>query len=239
MTDPRTIAEHGSRIIAALEHAWAAIQDTHPDVPDVVIVTGAGSNQKGTPEGYQLRGHHWPERWVLGGQDQPRAPELFVAGELLAVGGRAVVEVLLHEAAHALATKRGIKDTSAAREPVPQQAVRRPGSRARPALPRCAGQDHRLVALHPARAGRLRRLGRGDGRDRRGPAPVPGRPGPPGPPMRRPGPGRRRSGPARQAGRPADASRVCVPPAAAPPPAHAQADRRRPDHLRPVQRRGH
>ncbi len=51
---------------------------------------------------------------MLGGQDQPRAPELFVAGELLAAGGRAVVEVMLHEAAHALATKRGIKDTSAA-----------------------------------------------------------------------------------------------------------------------------
>lgn len=46
MTDPRTIAEHGSRIIAALEHAWAAIRDTHPDVPGVVIVTGAGANQK-------------------------------------------------------------------------------------------------------------------------------------------------------------------------------------------------
>ena len=58
MTDPRTLEQHGSRIIAALEHAWAAIQDAHPDVPDVVIVTGAGSNQKGTPEGYQLRGHH-------------------------------------------------------------------------------------------------------------------------------------------------------------------------------------
>ena len=69
---------------------------------------------EGNPEGYQLRGHHWPERWVLGGQDQPRVPELFVAGELLAAGGRAVVEVMLHEAAHALATKRGIKDTSAA-----------------------------------------------------------------------------------------------------------------------------
>ena len=66
-----------------------------------MIVTGAGSNQTGTPEGYQLRGHHWPERWVLGGQDQPRVPELFVAGELLAAGGRAVVEVMLHEAAHA------------------------------------------------------------------------------------------------------------------------------------------
>jgi hypothetical protein len=114
MTDPRAIEQHGSRIIAALEHAWAAIQDAHPDVPDVVIVTGAGSNQKGTPEGYQLRGHHWPERWVLGGQDQPRAPELFIAGELLAAGGQAVVEVMLHEAAHALATWLGIKDTSAA-----------------------------------------------------------------------------------------------------------------------------
>ena len=114
MTEPRTIAEHGSRIIAALEQAWAAIQDRHPDVPDVVIVTGAGSNQKGTPEGYRPRGHHWPERWVLNGQDQPRAPELFIAGELLSAGGRAVVEVMLHEAAHALATRRGIKDTSAA-----------------------------------------------------------------------------------------------------------------------------
>ena len=83
-------------------------------MPDVVIVTGAGSNQKGTPEGYRLRGHHWPERWILDGQDQPRAPELFIAGELLSAGGRAVVEVMLHEAAHALATRRGIKDTSAA-----------------------------------------------------------------------------------------------------------------------------
>ena len=53
MTEPRTIEQHGSRIIAALERAWAAIQDQHPDVPDVVIVTGAGSNQKGTPEGYR------------------------------------------------------------------------------------------------------------------------------------------------------------------------------------------
>ena len=101
MTEPRTIAEHGSRIIAALERAWAAIQDRHPDVPDVVIVTGAGSNQKGTPEGYRLRGHHWPERWVLDGRDGQRTPELFVAGELLSAGGRAVLEVMLHETAHA------------------------------------------------------------------------------------------------------------------------------------------
>src|SRR5438874_13168751 len=48
---------------------------------------------------------------------------------------------------------------------------------------------------------------------------------------RRRGPGRRRPGQTRQTGRSADAGRVCVPPAAAPPPAHAQADRRRPDYL--------
>ena len=113
MTEARAIEQHGSRIIAALERAWAAIQDQHPDVPDVVIATGAGSHQKGTPEGYRLRGHHWPERWVLQGQDGPRAPELFIAGELLSAGGRAVLEVMLHEAAHALATQRSIKDTSA------------------------------------------------------------------------------------------------------------------------------
>ena len=105
--------EHGSRIITALEQAWAAIRARHPEVPDVVIVTGAGSNQKGLPEGYRLRGHHWPERWVTDPAEQRRMPELFVAGELLAAGGRAVLEVMLHEAAHALAVVRGIRDTSA------------------------------------------------------------------------------------------------------------------------------
>jgi hypothetical protein len=104
--------EHGSRIITALERAWAAIRARHPEVPDVVVVTGAGSNQKGTPEGYRLRGHHWPERWVTDPTER-RMPELFVAGELLAAGGRAVLEVMLHEASHALAVVRGIRDCSA------------------------------------------------------------------------------------------------------------------------------
>ena len=104
--------EYGSQIITALEQAWAAVRDQHPDVPDVVIVTGAGSHQKGIPEGYRLRGHHWPERWVTDPAEH-RMPELFIAGELLAGGGRAVLEVMLHEASHALAVVRGIKDCSA------------------------------------------------------------------------------------------------------------------------------
>jgi hypothetical protein len=113
MTAPVSQAEHGSRIIAALERAWAAIQARHPEVPGAVIITGAGTHQKGTSEVYRLRGHHWPGRWVTDLTAGERAPELFIAGELLAADGRAVVEVMLHEAAHALAAVRGIKDTSA------------------------------------------------------------------------------------------------------------------------------
>ena len=51
-------------------------------------------------------------RWVTTTIEE-RDGELFIAGELLAAGGRAVIEVMLHEAAHALAAARDIKDTSA------------------------------------------------------------------------------------------------------------------------------
>src|SRR5262245_46740635 len=90
--------EHGSRIITALETAWTAIRRRHPEIPAVVIITGSGTAQAGTPRGYQRRGHHWPERWVTGDKDEKRAPELFIAGELLdgPSAGRLVVEVMLH-----------------------------------------------------------------------------------------------------------------------------------------------
>ena len=38
-------------------------------------------------------------------------PEPFVAGELLTAGGRAVLEMMLHEGTYALAVVRGIRDT--------------------------------------------------------------------------------------------------------------------------------
>jgi hypothetical protein len=41
-----------------------------------------------------------------------RHRDLFIAGELMSAGGRAVLEVMLHQGAHALATLRGVKDTS-------------------------------------------------------------------------------------------------------------------------------
>lgn len=101
-------AGHGSRIIGALESAWLAIRDRHPGLPDVVIVTGSGAGQKGR----RRDGHHRPARWAVAGAGQRLAPELFIAGELLAYGGAAVLEVLLHEAAHVLAAERGITDAS-------------------------------------------------------------------------------------------------------------------------------
>jgi hypothetical protein len=58
-----------------------------------------------------LRGHHWTERWVTDRAGLRRMPELFVTGELLAVGGRAVLEVMLHEGTHALAVVCGIRAT--------------------------------------------------------------------------------------------------------------------------------
>jgi hypothetical protein len=103
---------HGSQIITALEDAWRAIQARHPEVPACVMITGHGTQQKGTVRGRRLRGHHWPARWVT--REGDRLPELFVAGEDIRNGAIAVLEVLLHEAAHALATVRGIRDTSAA-----------------------------------------------------------------------------------------------------------------------------
>ncbi|NUW47016.1 hypothetical protein [Nonomuraea rhodomycinica] len=100
------MTDHGSKIIAALEKAWTDIQSRHPEVPDVVMITGTSGQRGG-----DRWGHHWPERWVLA-DGSGRRPELFIAGELFAKGGRRTLLTLLHEAAHALAHARRIKDTS-------------------------------------------------------------------------------------------------------------------------------
>jgi hypothetical protein len=107
-------------MVAALEGAWAAIRSRHPEVPAVVLMLGAGSTG-GTRGGLRL-GHFAAMRWA--DPDRPaagdgdgvgesvRLPEVFVSGEGLARGPADVLGTLLHEAAHALAHVRGIKDTS-------------------------------------------------------------------------------------------------------------------------------
>ncbi|GAA1840913.1 hypothetical protein GCM10009836_20310 [Pseudonocardia ailaonensis] len=102
-------------MIRALERAWSAIRARHPEIPAVVIVVGAGS---GTGPELKL-GHFAAMRWgadpdetAADGLKPDRLPEVFVGGEGLARGPADVLATLLHEAAHALAHVRGIKDTS-------------------------------------------------------------------------------------------------------------------------------
>jgi len=94
-------------MVAALEQAWSTIRDRHPEVPAAVVVLGAGSI--GAPAGGLRLGHFAAMRWH---DDARQLPEVFVGGEGLARGPADVLGTLLHEAAHALADARGIKDTS-------------------------------------------------------------------------------------------------------------------------------
>ncbi len=116
--EPRTVAAYGSRVIAVLEEAWAAIQENHPDLPDAVIITGQGLQRGGASINW---GHQAPGRWTAAdiSVDGP-APELrergtdeiMITGQCLWRGARFTMETLLHEAAHSLAAARGIQDTS-------------------------------------------------------------------------------------------------------------------------------
>jgi hypothetical protein len=99
-----------SRLVAALEHAWAAIRTQHPDVPEVVIVVASGSD----PRSRRLNlGHFAAGRWQLTSPDTSTdRAEVLVSGEGLQRGPIDVLGTLLHEAAHGLAHARKISDTS-------------------------------------------------------------------------------------------------------------------------------
>src|SRR4051812_38544067 len=106
-------------VVAALEHAWAAIRSRHPDLPEVVVVLASGS--VGTAPGTLRLGHFAAMRWNHADNHTSAEPtrgtgeslpEVFVGGEGLARGPVDVLGTLLHEATHALAFVRGIKDTS-------------------------------------------------------------------------------------------------------------------------------
>lgn len=94
------------RLVAELDRTWSAVRSRHPDVPEVVIALGSGSD--GRRGGLRL-GHFAADRWERG---DGRLPELFVGGEGLSRGARPVLGTLLHEAAHGMASTRKIADTS-------------------------------------------------------------------------------------------------------------------------------
>lgn len=99
--------QNASRVVAALEEVWRAIQARHVDVPDVVVAMGSGTiGQRG---GAVKLGHFAAGRWQVPAGE---LPELFVGGEGFSRGPEDVLATLLHEAAHGVAHTRGIQDTS-------------------------------------------------------------------------------------------------------------------------------
>jgi len=103
--DLAEVGAEGSRLVAALETAWQAIQASNPGVPDAVIVLGTGVERGRLSK----LGHWWGGQWVAEGTTRG---EVLLAGEALHLKPTDVFEVLLHEAAHGLNTARGIKDVS-------------------------------------------------------------------------------------------------------------------------------
>lgn len=100
----------GSAVVRLLERVHERIRENHPEVPVVVIVTGSGADLMG-----QKWGHFRPRGWMTRVAEEGAAThmdEMFMAGETLAKGARQVLQTMLHESAHALAGKRGEKDTS-------------------------------------------------------------------------------------------------------------------------------
>jgi hypothetical protein len=99
--------EHGSQIIAALERTWAD-PARHPEVPGVVIVTRGGQQPGGNPQ--ERPAARPPLTRTAGDRPAERPmPGLFIASELLAAGGRAVLEEMLHKGSRALAVLPGPK----------------------------------------------------------------------------------------------------------------------------------
>lgn len=113
-TTPEVDADVSKRISApmvdALEQAWADIRERHPELPPAVIVLGAGSI--GSRSGALTLGHFAAMRWHTDNEGSDQLAEVFIGGEGLQRGPVGVLGTLLHEAAHALAHARGIKDTS-------------------------------------------------------------------------------------------------------------------------------
>jgi hypothetical protein len=93
-----------STILKVLEDIWLEIRRWNPEIPAVVIIIASGTDGK-----HPRWGHHAPDRWNVAGE---QLTEIMISGEGLRRTAREVLATLLHEAAHALAHARGIKDTS-------------------------------------------------------------------------------------------------------------------------------
>lgn len=96
-----------SSLLSIIEDIWSQLQSDRPDLPDALFTLGSGAE----PRGEMRNGHYAYRRWRT--RDSGEAIcEIFIGGEGLKRGGRPVMATILHEATHALARSRNIKDTS-------------------------------------------------------------------------------------------------------------------------------
>jgi hypothetical protein len=111
-TAPVTREATGSAVVQLLEKVWARIRQNHPELPAVVIVTGAGLSFGGGKWGH-FRANGWATKVAEeGAATSSRLDEMFMAGETLAKGARQVLQTMLHEGAHTLAKVREVQETS-------------------------------------------------------------------------------------------------------------------------------
>jgi hypothetical protein len=110
------VDQRTSQLLAVLESCWAAIRRQYPEVPAAVVVVAAGSDRR---NGLFKWGHFAALRWrprpvegEEGGGARAALPEVLVAGEGLERPALEVLGTLLHEAAHAVADVRQVRDTS-------------------------------------------------------------------------------------------------------------------------------
>ena len=95
---------NASKIVALLEECYRTLQYSAPDLPLVFFKLDHGRKLGG-----QTWGHFAPGAWTVDGEARH---EVMVASECLAAGATQVLQTLIHEAVHALAEARSIKDTS-------------------------------------------------------------------------------------------------------------------------------
>lgn len=97
-----------STIITALETAWKKIQTINPDTRDCIITIHITPADK---RGYMTRGYFWCDSFISS-NDESKADEIYINTAILNEGSRSILRTLLHEAAHSINFKRGIKDVT-------------------------------------------------------------------------------------------------------------------------------
>lgn len=102
MSDDTTQGISGT--IAVLETIWKEIQVHNPDVQDAILVIYLYRYMP-------VRGSYARRSWRLKGSDGT-CDQVHIDSTILNEGAMSIIETLLHEAAHSMGEKRGIKNTS-------------------------------------------------------------------------------------------------------------------------------